>query len=86
MRRSRFSDVQITGILKEHQAGMSPSGLCRRIVGWATGHRPHRKQRRTLGDERVPHSLTGRQLRSKCREVCILGEVRGGLFGCRAPR
>ena len=30
MRRSRFSDEQIIGILKEHQAGMSASELCRK--------------------------------------------------------
>ena len=30
MRRSRFSDEQIIGILKEHQAGMTASDLCRK--------------------------------------------------------
>jgi putative transposase len=30
MRRSRFSDEQIIGILKEHQAGFSASDLCRK--------------------------------------------------------
>ena len=30
MRRSRFSDEQIIGILKEHQAGMSVAELCRK--------------------------------------------------------
>ena len=30
MRRSRFSDEQIIGILKEHQAGLSASELCRK--------------------------------------------------------
>ncbi len=30
MKRSRFSEEQIIGILKEHQAGMSPSELCRK--------------------------------------------------------
>lgn len=30
MRRSRFSDEQIVGILKEHQAGMSAAELCRK--------------------------------------------------------
>lgn len=29
MKRSRFSEEQIIGILKEHQAGMSPAELCR---------------------------------------------------------
>ena len=30
MRRSRFSDEQIIGILKEHQAGLSAAELCRK--------------------------------------------------------
>lgn len=30
MRRSRFSEEQIIGILKEHQAGLSAKELCRR--------------------------------------------------------
>jgi putative transposase len=30
MKRSRFSDEQIIGILKEHQAGLSAAELCRR--------------------------------------------------------
>lgn len=28
MKRSRFSEEQIIGILREHQAGMSPAELC----------------------------------------------------------
>lgn len=30
MKRSRFTQEQIIGILKEHQAGMAPAELCRR--------------------------------------------------------
>ncbi len=30
MKRSRFTEEQIIGILKEHQAGLSASELCRR--------------------------------------------------------
>lgn len=30
MKRSRFSEEQIIGILKEHQAGMAPGELCRK--------------------------------------------------------
>ena len=30
MRKSRFSDEQIIGILEEHQAGLSAAELCRR--------------------------------------------------------
>ena len=30
MKRSRFSQEQIIGVLKEHQAGMSAADLCRR--------------------------------------------------------
>ena len=32
MKRSRFSDEQIIGILKEHQAGMTASELCRKMA------------------------------------------------------
>ena len=30
MKRSRFTQEQITGVLKEHQAGASASDLCRK--------------------------------------------------------
>jgi putative transposase len=30
MKRSRFSDEQIIGILKEHQAGLSAAEICRK--------------------------------------------------------
>ena len=30
MRKSRFSEEQIIGILKEHQAGLSAAELCRK--------------------------------------------------------
>lgn len=30
MKRSRFSDEQIIGVLKEHQAGLSAPDLCRK--------------------------------------------------------
>jgi putative transposase len=30
MKRSRFSEARIIGILKEHQAGMSAPDLCRK--------------------------------------------------------
>jgi len=30
MKRSRFSDEQIIGILKEHEAGVSVADLCRK--------------------------------------------------------
>ena len=30
MKRSRFNEAQIIGILKEHQAGMSAPDLCRK--------------------------------------------------------
>ena len=30
MKRSKFSDEQINGILKEHQAGLSARELCRK--------------------------------------------------------
>jgi putative transposase len=30
MKRSRFSEEQIIGVLEEHQAGLSPAELCRK--------------------------------------------------------
>jgi len=30
MKRSRFSDEQIIGVLKEHRAGLSANELCRK--------------------------------------------------------
>ncbi|QFT62694.1 Transposase [Roseivivax sp. THAF30] len=38
MKRSRFSEAQIIGILKEHQAGISALDLCRRHgISFITG-------------------------------------------------
>ena len=31
MKRSRFSEEQIIGVLKEHQAGLSAKELCRKL-------------------------------------------------------
>ena len=33
MKRSRFSEEQIVGILKEHQAGLGAKELCRKYGG-----------------------------------------------------
>ncbi len=38
MKRSRFSDEQIIGILKEHQAGMSRLPICAANTASATRH------------------------------------------------
>jgi len=44
MKRSRFSDEQIIGILKEHQAGLSATKLCRKYgVSDATFYKWHSK-------------------------------------------
>ena len=44
MKRSRFSEEQIIGILKEHQAGMSAADLCRKHgVSDATFYKWHSK-------------------------------------------
>ena len=37
MKRSRFSEVQIIGILKEHQLGLSAAEICRKY-GFLTGY------------------------------------------------
>lgn len=36
MKRNRFSEEQIIGILKEHEAGVSVAELCRRA--WRANH------------------------------------------------
>ena len=32
MRRSRFSEAQIIGMLKEHEAGLATADVCRKYV------------------------------------------------------
>ncbi len=53
MRRSRFSEEQIIGVSREHEAGMKPSDLCRkhrieRAFGAVRGV-PSRRGRRSNG-------------------------------------
>lgn len=49
MRKSRFSEEQILGILKEHQAGMPVANLCRkRGISDATLYAMVTLQRQTL--------------------------------------
>jgi len=53
MKRPRFSDEQIIGILKEHQAGLSAVELCRKYgVSDATFY----KWRSKYGDMDVPEA------------------------------
>jgi putative transposase len=53
MKRSRFSDEQIIGILKEHQAGLSAADLCRKYgVSDATFY----KWRSKFGGMEVPEA------------------------------
>ena len=40
MKRSRFSEAQIIGILKEHQAGLSAQDLCRKHGTFGAGSMP----------------------------------------------
>lgn len=44
MKRSRFSDGQVIGILEEHQAGLSATELCRKygIIGQDSPELPSR--------------------------------------------
>ena len=53
MKRSRFSDEKIIGILKEHQAGLSAADLCRKYgVSDATFY----KWRSKFGGMEVPEA------------------------------
>jgi putative transposase len=45
MKRSRFSEEQIIGILKEHEAGVSVADLCRKH-GVSDAERLHRELQR----------------------------------------
>ena len=55
MRRSRFSEEQIIGILKEHSAGMSAAELCRSL----SDQKSHAISART--ESRMPHFTSGAQ-------------------------
>ena len=65
MKRSRFSDEQIIGILKEHQAGLSAADLCRKYgISDATFYTWRKKYggREVSAARRVPQRTAVRQL------------------------
>ena len=78
MRRSRFSEEQIIGILKEHQAGASAAELCRKQgVSDATFHKWRSK---FGGMEGEPLSAIGpRTMASDARKLKALKEENGRL-------
>ncbi|MBW8301211.1 MAG: transposase [Hydrogenophaga sp.] len=50
MKRSRFSDERIIGVLKEHQVGLSAVALCRKYgVSGATCYRWRSRRRHGSG-------------------------------------
>ena len=63
MRRSRYSEEQIIGILREQEAGMATSELCRRhgisdATFYIYGQLPHGKKVRVWsGDDRLQTSI-----------------------------
>jgi len=40
MKKSRFSEEQVIGILKQHEAGVKTAGLCREHVDSTSNGRP----------------------------------------------
>ncbi|CAK7262000.1 Insertion element ISR1 uncharacterized 10 kDa protein A3 (plasmid) [Shinella sp. WSC3-e] len=88
MKRSRFSDEQIIGILKEHQAGLSVVELCRKYgVSDATFYKwrskyggmdvPEAKRLKALEDE---NAKLKRLLAEAMLDVSTLKEMLGKNF------
>ena len=88
MKRSRFSDEQIIGILKEHRAGLSASELCRKYgVSDATFYKwrskfggmdvPEAKRLKSLEEE---NARLKRLLAESMMDVSTLREMLGKNF------
>jgi putative transposase len=88
MKRSRFSDEQIIGILKEHKAGVSASELCRKYgVSDATFYKwrskfggmdvPEAKRLKNLEEE---NAKLKRLLAESMMDVSTLREMLGKNF------
>ena len=68
MKRSRFSEEQIIGILKEHQAGLTASELCRKHgISDATFY----KWRSKFGGRKVSDAKNPRSLEDQKRLLII---------------
>jgi putative transposase len=98
MKRSRFSEEQIIGILKEHEAGVSVADLCRKhgvsdasIYEWKAKfcgmEVSEAKQLRKLGGrEHAAQAVAGRRHAGECGVEGPFGsgDARGQAESCRA--
>jgi putative transposase len=88
MKRSRFSEEQIIGILKEHAAGLSPTELCRKHgISDATFYTWRKKygglevsEARRLKTLEAENAKLKKLLAESMMDVSTLREMRGKNF------
>ena len=88
MKRSRFSDEQIIGILKEHQAGMTAVDLCRKHgISDATFYKWRSKyggmevsEAKRLKELEIENAKLKRLLAEQMMDVSTLKEMLGKNF------
>lgn len=89
MKRSRFSEAQIIGILKEHQAGMSAPDLCRKHgISDATFYNWRRKyggmeiaDAKRLKALEAENAKLKKMLAEQMMDVATLKEMLGKMYG-----
>lgn len=89
MKRSRFSEAQIIGVLKEHQAGMSAPDLCRKHgISDATFYNWRRKyggmevaDAKRLKALEAENAKLKKMLAEQLMDVATLKEMLGKNFG-----
>ena len=89
MKRSRFTEEQIIGVLKEHQAGLSAAELCRKhgisdatFYNWRSKYGgmevSEAKRLKQLEDE---NAKLKRLLAERMMDVATLREMLGKMYG-----